>query len=167
MLRALRAEVNGLLSRTNVKRKPALRRSDAPGALLATDLPFAAEPMAVENFCKLAEEIGWSIRKADNGWLLLDKEAPTPDVRIPADAAGECGCCLSLLRRHGGDADAREVIRRVLRASEAGMREFERLCGQLHAEMAAMLRLHQPLPGALTPHLAHAYLTLTDGRKQE
>lgn len=167
MLRALRAEVNGLLAGTQVKRKPALRRSDAPGALLATDLPFAAEPEAVDAFHKEAEAAGWSLRRAENGWLLLDREAPTPEVKIPADAAGECGCCLSLLRRHGGNADAREMIRRVLRASEAGIREFDRLCGQLHAEMAAMLRLHQPLPGALAPHLAFAYLTLTDGRKQE
>ena len=43
MLRALRAQVNAALAEVPVRRRPALRRSDAPDALLATDLPHAAE----------------------------------------------------------------------------------------------------------------------------
>lgn len=167
MLTPLRAEVNALLARTTVQRRPALRRSDAPDALLATDLPYAAEAMAVADFISRAEAAGWYVKRAANGWLLLDKPVPVPGVDMPASASGECGCCLSLLARHPGDGGAAGLIREVVRAEEAGAIAFERLCGDLHARFAAMLRLHQPLPGALTPYLIHAYRKLYDGRKCE
>ena len=73
MLRELRAQVNALLADTPVRRKPALRRSDAPGALLATDLPHAADEAATADFIARAEAAQWSVRRAENGWLLLDK----------------------------------------------------------------------------------------------
>ncbi len=172
MLTALRAEVNALLAATPVRRKPALRRSDAPDALLATDLPFAADADAAADFIERAASAGWRVRTAENGWLLLDRDVPVPADAIPAEAPGECGCCLSLLARHPQDGDAGEMIRRVVKAQEAGWRTFERLCGQLHAELAEMLRLHEPLPGALIPYLAYAYVSiknqyvsLTDGRR--
>ncbi len=165
MLRALRAELNALLADTPVRRKPALRRSDVSGALLATDLPFASEADDAADFCRRAQAAGWQVRVADNGWQLLDKAPPVPQTAVPQEAQGECGCCLSLLLRHPETGEADETIRRVLRAEEAGWRAFDRLCAQLHAELAAMLRCRQPLPGALTPYLAHAYQTLTDGRK--
>lgn len=165
MLTALRAEVNALLEQTPVKRKPALRRSDAPHALLATDLPFAAEREAMDAFVIRAESAGWRVFAAPNGWLLMDKEVPVPACDLPANAEGPCGCCLSLLARHheGGEADV--MIRQVVRAQEAGWREFDRLCERLHADFAQRLRCHQPLPGALLPYMAYAWQTLSDRRK--
>lgn len=165
MLSPLRAEVNALLAQTPVRRKPALRRSDAPEALLATDLPFAAEDGAVADFIAMAEAAGWHIGRADNGWLLLDKPVPAPSADMPAQAEGECGCCISLLARHPDGGDAAELIREVVRAEEAGVRAFEQLCIRLHEDLAARLRCHQPLPGALLPYLAHAFNTLSDRRK--
>lgn len=165
MLTSLRAEVNALLSETQVRRKPALRRSDTPYALLATDLPFTTEERLVEDFIASAEAAGWTISRADNGWLLLDKPVPVPDVDANKTATGECGCCLSLLARHPDDGDAEELIRAVVRAEEAGIVAFGRFCTALHSHLAALLRQHLPLPGTLRPYLIHAYETLSDRRQ--
>lgn len=167
MLTPLRAEVNALLGQIAVRRRPALRRSDAQGALLATDLPLAAEETAVRAFIAAAEAAGWQVSQAENGWLLLDKSVPDPMEAIPPVLNGECGCCLSLLLRHQEDGDAAELIREVVRAEEAGEAPFRRLCGTLHTRLAAMLRLRQPLPGRLTPYLLHAYRMYYDGRNCE
>ena len=71
MLTPLRREMQALLATVPVRRKPALRRSDAPEALLATDLPLAAEEAAVADFTALAENAGWTVlRRGD--WLLMD-----------------------------------------------------------------------------------------------
>lgn len=165
MLSVLRAEVNVLLAKTPVRRKPALRRADAQGALLATDLPHAADDTATADFIARAELSAWQVSRAENGWLLLDKPVPAPQTTIPALAEGECGCCISLLARHPEDGTAAEMIRECVRAEEAGKQTFERFCGSLHARLAAMLRQHQPLPGALLPYLAHAYRNLSDRRE--
>ena len=155
MLTPLRAEVNALLADTPVRRKPALRRSSAPDALLATDLPHAADAQAVEGFLRRAEAMGWHVYAAQNGWLLMDKPVPVPAWSMP-ETAGHCGCCISLLQRHPEAGEAGGYIREVVRAEEAGAGDFIRLCERMHAEFAAMLRQHQPLPGALLPYLAHA-----------
>lgn len=157
MLRALRARVNAVLADTPVRRRPALRRSDAPDALLATDLPFAAEEEAAAAFVTRLTAEGWRIRPAENGWLLLDADVPVPEENAPDAAPGECGCCLSILsRRAAEDGLAREWIRALVKAAEAGEKPFERCCGQLHAYLAELLRLHQPLPGSLLPYLRRA-----------
>ena len=165
MLTPLRAEVNALLAETPVRRKAALRRSDAPDALLATDLPYAAAPADAADFIERAEAAGWAVNRAENGWLLLDKPVPVPVASVPERAEGACGCCLSLLLRHPDDGSARELIRELVRAEEAGNVAFERFCTALHSHLAALLRLRQPLPGALLPYLAHAYATIADRRK--
>lgn len=166
MLRALRAEVNALLNEIPTRRRPALRRSDVPGFLLATDLPHASEEAAVALFCRRAEELGWQWERAENGWLLLDKPVPPPVDDCVTDAEGECGCCLSLLARHAGEnGDARELVRMLVRSHEAGARDFERFCRQLHIRFAEDLRKRQPLPANLVPYLSHAYLDLKNGRK--
>lgn len=167
MLTALRAEANALLAATCTRRKPALRRSDAPGALLATDLPFAADPDAVADFTARAERAGWLVTQAPNGWLLLDHEVPLPDAPLPDVADGACGRCLSILMRHPEAGDAREWIRRIVTALDAGERDFQRLCERLQAELAAMLRRREPLPGALAPYLAQAYITLEKRRNPQ
>ena len=167
MLRALRARVNAALAEVPVRRKPALRRSDAPDALLATDLPHAAEAEAVAAFVARMTAEGWRIRTAENGWLLLDADVPLPEA-APAeeDVPGECGCCLSILARHAEeDGPAAEWLRTIIRAAEAGEKPFERCCGQLHAYLAELLRLHQPLPGILLPYLKRAYHDLHQDRR--
>lgn len=158
MLTALRTQAQGVLYAVPAKRKPALRRSDAPDALFATDLPLIAEEDAVCTFMADMEKLGWTVRER-NGWLTLDAAIPVPEYVIPTATAGECGCCISLLLRHKDDAPAADFIRAVVKAAEAGRLPFERLCGQLHGEFAARLRSHQPLPGHLIPYLCRAYNT--------
>ena len=155
MLKMLREQVNAALTDVPVRRRPALRRSDAPDALLATDLPLAADAEAVQRFMAVLTARGWRIRVAENGWLLLDTEVPVPAM-CTVSAAGECACCLSILQRHPENGAAENMLRAVVKAAEAGRQPFERLCGQLHAELAAMLRRHEPLPGALIPYLSYA-----------
>ena len=159
MLTALRTQVQGVLYAVSARRKPALRRSDAPDALFATDLPLIAEADAVRAFMADMEEQGWIVR-ARNGWLTLDAPVPVPDTAIPAESAGEWGCCISLLLRHPGDASAEDYVRAIAKGAESGRVPFERLCNQLHADFAARLRNHEPLPGVLLPYLCHAGQTL-------
>ena len=158
MLTILRAQVQSVLYAVPAKRKPALRRSDAPDALFATDLPMIAEEEAVRAFAEDMEKQGWTVREL-NGWVTLDAPVPVPDCIIPTSPAGECSCCISLLLRHREEAPAQTYIRVVAKAAEAGKLPFERLCAQLHGEFAVRLREHQPLPGGLLPYLCHAYHT--------
>ncbi|MGN0793076.1 MAG: hypothetical protein ACI4MG_01235 [Aristaeellaceae bacterium] len=157
MLKALRLQVNTALQSVPARRKPALRRSDAPDALLATDLPLAADANAVAAFIRALTGAGWRVWQGDNGWLLLDVPVPAPEHAPDADADGECGCCLTLLTRHPDTADATELIRLAVKAADAGRKPFERLCAWLHGELAVRLRRKEPLPGALRPYLARAY----------
>lgn len=155
MLTALRTQVQGVLYAVPAKRKPALRRSDAPDALLATDLPLVAEDDAVQDFTADMTCRGWRV-SVRNGWLALDAPVPVPTYAVPDALMGECGCCISLLLRHQDDAPAEDFIRSVVKAADAGRLPFERLCGQLHGEFAARLRRHEALPGALLPYLCRA-----------
>lgn len=159
MLNELRSQVQRVLYAVPAQRKPALRRSDAPDALLATDLPLVADAAAVEAFRAELARLGWHTAEG-KGWLLLDAPIPVPDAAVPAAPMGECGCCISLLVRHPDPAPAEAFIRAVVKAADAGRMPFERLCGQLHGEFAARLRKHEPLPGALLPYLCQGYLNI-------
>lgn len=159
MLRALRETVQAALYAVPARRKPALRRSDLPDALFATDLPLAADEAAVAGFSAAMKGMGWRCDER-NGWLVLDATVPVPDACIPERLVGECGCCISLLLRHPDRATAEDYIRSVVKAADAGCIPFERLCGQLHAAFAERLRMHQPLPGGLLPYLCFAYQQL-------
>ena len=156
MLTTLRAQVQCVLYAVPAKRKPALRRSDAPDALFATDLPLIAEESAVTAFITELTRNRWTI-STRNGWLTLDAPVPVPTYTVPDTLAGACGCCISLLLRHQEEAPAADFIRAVVKAADAGKLPFERLCSQLHGEFAARLRQHEALPGALLPHLCRAY----------
>ena len=156
MLTTLRTQVQSVLYAVPAKRKPALRRSDAPDALFATDLPLVAEADIVQNFVADMTCLGWSV-SVRNGWLTLDAPVPVPKHAVPDTLAGECGCCISLLLRHEEEAPAADFIRAVVKAADAGKLPFERLCGQLHGEFAARLRRHEALPGALLPYLCRAH----------
>lgn len=155
MLSALRREVNACLLEIPALRKPALRRSDEPDALLATDLPLCAEESAVADFTARMEAQGWTVRP-HRRWLLLDAPVPVPDAPVPALAPAEALCCLSLLQRHPGGEAPRDGVRLIVKAAEAGPDPFERLCQRLHRDFARALRLHQPLPGGLLPYLCRA-----------
>ncbi len=157
MLTALRLQVQAVLYALPAGRKPALRRSDAEDALLATDLPLVADSAAVEAFRTEMTVRGWKVSER-NGWLTLDAPVPLPEGPIPADLTGECGCCISLLLRHPDGAPADDLIRAAVKAADAGNQPFERLCARLHGEFAARLRNHQPLPGSLLPYLCRAYM---------
>lgn len=160
MLTPLRREMQSLLSAVPVRRKPALRRSDAPEALLATDLPLAAEEAAVADFTALAENAGWTVlRRGD--WLLMDHSVDAPDCPVPAELPGEAGCCLSLLLRHGGGDAPAEDVRALVKARDAGGNALERLCAAWHRDWAARLRRHEPLPGGLIPYLCGAITRVT------
>lgn len=156
MLTTLRTQVQSVLYAVPAKRKPALRRSDAPDALFATDLPLVAEAEAVQTFAADMTCLGWTVSER-NGWLTLDAAVPAPDDQVSQTLTGECGCCISLLLRHAEEAPAEDFIRAVVKAADAGKLPFERLCGQLHGEFAARLRHHEALPGALLPYLCRAH----------
>lgn len=156
MLKALRAQVQAELYAVPARRKPALRRSDEPDALLATDLTLIAEEADVAAFVQTTAAHGWRTR-LHNGWLLLDAPVPVPEADMPLDLAGECGCCISLLVRHPDDGPAEVAIRALVKAADAGRPYVERLCSQLHGRLAGDLRQHAPLPGALLPYLCRVY----------
>ena len=156
MLRQLRGQLQGLMADIPASRRPALRRCDAPDALLATDLPLVAGEDAVQAFMLAAETAGWRTYTLPNGWLALDHDVPVPEVRACADAPGEADCCLSLLQRHPGGAAKSEMLRALVRADEAGKNQLERLLAAWHRDFAARLREHRALPGGLVPYLCKA-----------
>ncbi len=158
MLTALRLRIQAALQSVPAVRRPALRRCDATDALLATNLPFVAEEADVSAFTAVMEASGVRVMPR-GGWLLLDAPVPAPEAAIPPCLVGEAGCCISLLLRHGDNGpaqDADEVIRAIVKASEAGKQPFERLCTQLHADFAARLRQHSALPTGALPYLCAA-----------
>lgn len=152
MLISLRRQVQECLACIPCRRRPALRRTDDPAFLLMTDLPQAAFSADVAGFAADLRLRGWTVKEAP-GWLLLDHSLSAPACLPPASYPGEAGCCLWLLQRHpGGDAPP-DMLRALAKAAECGMPQVERLCKAWHGQLAAMLRLHQPLPGGLTPYL--------------
>lgn len=161
MLRPLREAVQAALAETPAARKPALRRSNDPGALLATDLPLIADGAAVEAFIARMEAEGWTVWR-EGEWLLLDAEVPVPEDTVPTETGGEPGCCVSLLMRHPGGALDRAAIRAAVKAADSGRPALERLCARWHAEWAAALREHRNLPGGLLPYLCRA-IDMTNG----
>ncbi len=156
VLTPLRQQVQSVLYALPAKRKPALRRSDLPDALFATDLPLVAEADAVAAFRADLARLGWHTAER-SGWLTLDAPVPAPEADVPASLQGECGCCISLLLRHEGNAPAQGYIRDLAKAAEAGCQATERLCMRLHGDFALRLRRLQPLPGALLPYLCFVH----------
>ncbi len=161
MLTTLRREAQDMMAAVwnGKNRKPALRRASNELALLATDFPLIADEESTRRFCCMAQEKGWRVWN-DKGWLMLDKALPVPDTvsvaSISDHADVELCCCISLLTRHPESGDATRFIRAIVKADEAGCQPMQRLCRQMHQELAAMLRMHQPLPGALLPYLCVA-----------
>lgn len=155
MLTALRRAMQAHLAAVPAQRKPALRRTDDPDALLMTDLPRIVPPEAVDAFISAVEAEGWRVRQ-EPGWMLLDHPVPAPEMVWPEAYPGEWGCCLWLLRQHPGNDAPPAYIRALVKAAEQGQDKVERLCKQWHGEFAALLRERQVLPGGLAPYLAAA-----------
>ena len=161
MLTPVRQAAREALRETPTSRKPALRRSDDPDALLATDLPLVADGAAVEAYAARMTAMGWRVWKKE-GWLLMDAEIPKPEASAPIEARGEARCCVSLLERHPEGEPDSAAIRAVAKAAESGRIALERLCKRWHAEWAAALREHRDLPGGLLPYLCRA-IDITQG----
>ena len=87
-------------------RKPALRRSLKDEWLYATDLPVIHGGRVPEKTAARLTEAGWEYT-AEGGWLQMRKAAEEPPEGWHEGGFGpEAGCCLSLLERHAGKADA-------------------------------------------------------------
>ena len=162
MLRASRAALAQLMTGISTVRPPAIRRASEDDWLLATDLSELVHPEETASFVRAAEEQGWRVGRAANGWLLLDRidllprlEASSPEGTA---CAGEIGALISLLERHlsaSNDMDAR-ALRALAKASEQGSRALTRVCAGLHLDWAEKLRRHEKIPGALLPYLRAA-----------
>ena len=155
MLSALRRTVQEELAKWPVSRKPALRRSDDPEALLATDFPMVADDAAVDQLMAELSGHGWRIWR-QGAWLLLDIAVPIPAYHVPSLFHGELGCCIFLLLKYAEGPAEPCLIRQVVKAAECGRSELERLCGQWHAQWAEALREHRHLPVGLLPYLCRA-----------
>lgn len=155
MLRALREEMQQLLAAAPAGRKPALRRTDAPDALLATDLPLIAEEDDLSAFVAVVMAQGWRVGFLPNGWMTLDHDVPVPDAEAMQHVPGEMGCCLSLVERHPDGEMDKAYIRALVKAEDAGTMELEKLCRLWHRDFARRLRMKQSLPGVL-PYLRAA-----------
>ncbi|MBR4712022.1 MAG: hypothetical protein IKP10_08290 [Clostridia bacterium] len=157
MLRAAREAAVELMRGIPAARRPALRRANEAGWMLATDLPLIADEAGREHFLTLAREAGWRTGRTPGGWVLLDRldllpQAPPPD-RLPD---GEAGALISLLARHPSDGTDDEALRAIAAAAEQGRPQLDRLCAALHAAWARALRRHEKIPGALMPYLCAA-----------
>lgn len=155
MLTKLRGDVRAAMDGLPLTRRPALRRSDDPDMLLATDLPLVADDEVVERFLARMKRMGVLVSRQGN-WLLMNAELDAPEHSVPARADGELGCCISLLERHPSNGTDARALRALAKAVECGRGEVQRLCAELHAAWAGMLRQHQELPGALLPYLYFA-----------
>ncbi len=157
MLKELRLAVMRQWEDLSPERKPALRRSDAPGYLLATDAPKVLSATDTDVFAARLTALGWQMdRKGD--WLWLDAPVPVPE-EVPDAWTGETGCCVSILRRAEShqqapcDEETREWIRLIVKAAEKGGDALHRTAGELHGCLAEKLRLKSPLPTLLIPYL--------------
>ena len=145
----LRLEIRKLLEDgETLLRPPALRRSLRGDMLYATDLPCVADAEQTAQFLRRAEEAGWRTESAE-GWILLDRIPEFPPAGGFRGPFGpEAQCCASLLRRHPDRETAKGTDeRRILsKAGEEGPEAYERACGLLHREWAALLREGERLP---------------------
>ena len=146
-MNTLRTELKRHLEAVDTRRPAALRRSERTDALYATDLPLAAEPEAVEAFCRAVQADGWLVKQEGN-WLQMTKPVFYPPAGgFDGPYGPEAACCASVLRRHPGRREpARDWALRLIKAGEEGPGAFEAVCRDLHRELARRLRLGAGLP---------------------
>lgn len=155
-----RQTVQALLADLPVTRRPFLRRSLRPDALLATDLPRVTTPPWQAWFLASLERQGWSVLCCGELLELTPPLTPPPSTGPVRPGAG--GPALrrlhSLLSRHpqpGGDPTP---VLAFLKAQESGPQPLESLCYALCRQCALCLRNHQRLPGELLPYVHHALM---------
>lgn len=136
-----------MISATETKRPPALRRSLREDYLYATDLPQTAAEDAVDAFCQRAKKAGWRTEK-NEGWIQLDPPAASLNDQVYQGPYGmEAKACASLLRRHPSERRSGQREKRLLiKAGEESADAFEKACEALHREWAAALRNREGLP---------------------
>ena len=145
-INALREEITALFRTLSPPRPPALRRSLRTEWLYAADLPQLYGRDRLQEVMIRIMEAGWEIRE-EEGWLQIRKPAPEPpEGWFEGPFGPEADCCVSLLHRHPGKADAEMVQRLLIKAGEEGPDAYEAACSELHREWAELLRKHQELP---------------------
>lgn len=158
LLTPYRRRAQALLETVPATRKPFLRRSLRPDALLTTDLPRLTTPEALSQLISALDAQGWTTL-CQGDYLEL-----TPTL-IPPVADG----CLSrgtdrpalrrlyhLLFRHPAPCGDAAPLLAFLKAQEAGPQSLETLCQTLCRQCAVRLRTHERLPGELLPYVHHA-----------
>lgn len=158
LLTAYRLEIQALLTGTHALRKPFLRRSLRPDALLVTDLPRITDAGTLAVFSAALTARGWTVLRC--GELLELTPRLTPPAMAGEISPGPDRTALrrlhSLLARHPDTGDAFAQTLAFLKAEEAGPQPLENLCRSLCRQCAACLRAHTPLPGTLLPYVHYA-----------
>ena len=146
-----RTELQDLLLRVPVCRRPALRRSLRQDYLFSMDLPSFAEPESCDAFRRLAEMNGWECLQ-ENGWLNLRKISRLlPEGLFSDQPEAEEASLLSLLRRHPCTTDPGQAAIQLVKAREEGSPAWERTCRALHQDLARRLRRKEPCPALICP----------------
>jgi len=152
-------------------KSPMLRVSREDDCLWVCDLPRRAAN--AEAVCITLTEMGFSVTLDKKSLLwkidVLDYVAidkPTPDeVGVPSDEDTHTAYTLfRLLRAHPAALDEQpvELIRSILKACELPPAQVESRLAEVHAQCAARLRRHQPLPAAAAGIL---YDYIKEGRR--
>ena len=147
-----RKELRTMLDRMGTSRPPALRRSDRPETLYATDLPLCSDAAQCNEFCRQAAAMGWQCEE-EKGWLLLSRSVQNPPEGWFGGPFGtEAGSCCSLLRRADEKKEQENPNRKrmdaflLIKAGEEGPEAYEQACRKLHLDWAERLRKKEALP---------------------
>lgn len=158
LLTPYRQEALAMLSAVPAGRKPFLRRSLRPDALLTTDLPRVAAEEDLAEFILRLEAQGWTALR--QGELLELTPALRPPAPVEKVAWGGDRPALrrlhSLLSRHPAPGGGIAPLLAFLKAEEAGAQPLEALCQNLCRQCALCLRAHASLPGDLLPYVRYA-----------
>lgn len=158
LLTPYRLAAQALLADVPAPRKPFLRRSLRPDALLTTDLPRLVQPQALEALEAAITGLGWTVQLQAGLWELtpvLTPSAPLGPV-LPGPDRPHLRRLYSLLSRHPAPGGSIAPVLAFLKAEEAGPQPLERLCQALCRQCAVCLRAHQRLPGELLPYVQSA-----------
>ena len=155
LLTPYRRTVQALLHGIPALRKPFLRRSLRPDALLTTDLPRLTAPESLAWLIAALEAQGWTaLRQGDYLELTPELVPPAPGGRVFAGADRPALRRLfHLLNRHPAPRGDTASILALLKAEEAGTPS--RCPATLCRQCAVCLRTHERLPGELLPYVHH------------
>lgn len=157
LLTPYRRTVQTLLHGIPALRKPFLRRSLRPDALLTTDLPRLTAPESLAwLIAALEPRAGQPCARAITLELTPGLVPPRPAGRFPPGADRPALRRLfHLLNRHPAPRGDTAAILALLKAEEAGTPSLEKLCQTLCRQCAVCLRTHERLPGELLPYVHH------------